>query len=512
MKMKRQRILYLFPDMVTWATPDAPTKAIRQLPISALQILTLPNKPTVFQLKHKNMNKTSSSKTYEFHVLNAEDMKTWTEAFSRAKSARASNGKGATTDIDDVILSARASDSPIMHPFSLGSGKEGGGISSLTPATPMNQSRKKRLAFVDDSLDLERNKNASRGLKDGGDDSKKEQQQEEATTTPKNQGNTQWTYGAVIAEIATQMESETGLDIKDRKYHFKKYEQCFVGSEAVSWIVSSGFAKNRADAVILGNAVMRKGYFSHVTQDHRFRDKEYFYRLNSQQIKDNKKSRFILKSLAGVHKKDASLWAQVFIKVAWKKDKKSGAIKPVFQCRKVGGSESKSEAEEQYNMDILLPGGYILPSSDNQIFKFKGISTRTGLSRTIHIRCHSEAERDKWVKHVKSLIATEKGKLGFASTLLEFHETRVAAFTKLARNIDILSILKHDPLERCPPFCRDNMTLLTDIRAEVHKGIKLWLRTLLLSNWHQNYEYALDIIDFASVKALPSNSLNQVEA
>jgi len=106
----------------------------------------------------------------------------------------------------------------------------------------------------------------------------------------------------------------------------------------------------------------------------------------------------------------------------------------------------------------------------------------------------------------------DTGKLGFASTLLEFHETRVAAFTKLARNIDILSILKHDPLERCPPFCRDNMTLLTDIRAEVHKGIKLWLRTLLLSNWHQNYEYALDIIDFASVKALPSNSLNQVEA
>eukprot|EP00959_Pyramimonas_sp_CCMP1952_P198623 4154739-Pyramimonas_sp.AAC.1 len=43
-----------------------------------------------------------------------------------------------------------------------------------------------------------------------------------------------------LVEIASKMAAE--LAIADRKYFFKTYEDCFVGSDAVQWMVDSGVA------------------------------------------------------------------------------------------------------------------------------------------------------------------------------------------------------------------------------------------------------------------------------
>jgi hypothetical protein len=38
-----------------------------------------------------------------------------------------------------------------------------------------------------------------------------------------------------------------GVEIKDRKYRLSTYKQCFVGSEAVDFLVASGAAETRED-------------------------------------------------------------------------------------------------------------------------------------------------------------------------------------------------------------------------------------------------------------------------
>ena len=70
-----------------------------------------------------------------------------------------------------------------------------------------------------------------------------------------------------------------GVSIEDRKYHFKTYKQCFVGKEAVDYLVQSGAAANRQDAVELGRALQATYLFEHVTRDHLFADDYLFFRF-----------------------------------------------------------------------------------------------------------------------------------------------------------------------------------------------------------------------------------------
>lgn len=66
-----------------------------------------------------------------------------------------------------------------------------------------------------------------------------------------------------------------GVVIKDRRYRFVKYLNCFVGSEAVDWMIRHGLANTRNEAVVLGQTIMKEiGSFEHVTRDHPFRGKQ----------------------------------------------------------------------------------------------------------------------------------------------------------------------------------------------------------------------------------------------
>jgi hypothetical protein len=71
-----------------------------------------------------------------------------------------------------------------------------------------------------------------------------------------------------------------GVTIEDRKYHLKSYKDCFVGKEAVDFLISSGSANTREDAVILGLSLQENFHlFEHVTRDHAFADDHLFYRF-----------------------------------------------------------------------------------------------------------------------------------------------------------------------------------------------------------------------------------------
>lgn len=71
---------------------------------------------------------------------------------------------------------------------------------------------------------------------------------------------------------------ERGVEVKDRRYHLRVYPQCFVANEAVSYLVKSGYAKTREQAVMLGMRLQQeRNLIRHVTDDHLFKDEYLFF-------------------------------------------------------------------------------------------------------------------------------------------------------------------------------------------------------------------------------------------
>jgi len=81
----------------------------------------------------------------------------------------------------------------------------------------------------------------------------------------------------------------SGVDVRNRKYRMKKYKRCFIGSEAVNFMVESGWATSRLDAVQLGLSMQEKfNLFEHVTnpEKKKFADEYLFFRFVDQKQAD----------------------------------------------------------------------------------------------------------------------------------------------------------------------------------------------------------------------------------
>ena len=82
-----------------------------------------------------------------------------------------------------------------------------------------------------------------------------------------------------IKKIVAAMEGSDGLDIRDRRYRFNFYRACFVGSEAVDWLVQKQHF-TREEALEFGQILIERGIINHVTDEHSFRDEYLFYSFN----------------------------------------------------------------------------------------------------------------------------------------------------------------------------------------------------------------------------------------
>lgn len=69
------------------------------------------------------------------------------------------------------------------------------------------------------------------------------------------------------------------VPIKDRRFRLTTYKDTFVGAEAVQWLVTSGTAENREDAVKLGLLMQEAGLIEHCVRDHDFKDEDLFYKF-----------------------------------------------------------------------------------------------------------------------------------------------------------------------------------------------------------------------------------------
>merc|ERR1719361_930638 len=79
-----------------------------------------------------------------------------------------------------------------------------------------------------------------------------------------------------INKVRTRCEE--GFEVKDRKLLFKTYRNCFVGEDAVSWMVESKVATSRNEAVEIGQMFLDHKMIRHSNSDSvHFKDSDIFY-------------------------------------------------------------------------------------------------------------------------------------------------------------------------------------------------------------------------------------------
>ena len=87
-----------------------------------------------------------------------------------------------------------------------------------------------------------------------------------------------------VRQLALEMRSEQGVEIKTRRHRLKLYQRSFLGNEAVDWIVKK-VKVSREDAIALGQKMLDKEIFKHVNNDYPFKDEPLFYRFNEDREK-----------------------------------------------------------------------------------------------------------------------------------------------------------------------------------------------------------------------------------
>lgn len=88
-----------------------------------------------------------------------------------------------------------------------------------------------------------------------------------------------------LAELADELQGETGLQLVDRTWHFKRHLHCFIGNEFVSWLLECFEDINsREEAASYGQSLMNKGLFKHVESRHGLLDGYYFYEFEDEYI------------------------------------------------------------------------------------------------------------------------------------------------------------------------------------------------------------------------------------
>ncbi len=81
-----------------------------------------------------------------------------------------------------------------------------------------------------------------------------------------------------IKEVVARMRSQQGISIKARRYRLVSYSKCFVGSEAVGWMIEN-LNLSMEQAVRLGQRLIDEKFIHHVTDEHPFINDFFFYRF-----------------------------------------------------------------------------------------------------------------------------------------------------------------------------------------------------------------------------------------
>lgn len=83
-----------------------------------------------------------------------------------------------------------------------------------------------------------------------------------------------------LSSLGQEIQSEKGVPMQDRRWHWRLHYNCFIGSEMTTWLLDNfSDVDTREEAVELGRELMTAGLFQHVEKRHQFRDGNFFYQL-----------------------------------------------------------------------------------------------------------------------------------------------------------------------------------------------------------------------------------------
>jgi small-conductance mechanosensitive channel len=84
--------------------------------------------------------------------------------------------------------------------------------------------------------------------------------------------------GAELDALAARLRGPGGVAIADRRHRLRVHRRCFVGRDAVRWLVERE-AVGRDEAIALGRRLVARGLLRHVLDEHDFEDAPFFYRF-----------------------------------------------------------------------------------------------------------------------------------------------------------------------------------------------------------------------------------------
>lgn len=199
-------------------------------------------------------------------------------------------------------------------------------------------------------------------------------------------------------EVIFKMQGPQGVQLLDRKKGWKTYNRCFVGSEAVQWLMVT-FKLTRLQAIQLGRKLMNSGYLQHVSCDHTFTDADYYYQFTEKvnQAVLSKEGSSFNGFLEMTNKKDQDF--NKIVKEGYLE--KQGALVKNWKRRyfvlKKGTLYYFKEKEAKTPRGIInLINALVLPYDSSNFHTF---CIKTG-SRTWIIASKDEPEKSSWMQAV----------------------------------------------------------------------------------------------------------------
>lgn len=107
---------------------------------------------------------------------------------------------------------------------------------------------------------------------------------EPSAEAEEHEADAPWTWGeSEITKLAERMRAPGGLEMLDRRHLLTTYRHCFVGREAVDWLVAEA-GLSRPDATDFCQLLVDRGIVRHVLDEHGFLDGHFFYRFAAEEI------------------------------------------------------------------------------------------------------------------------------------------------------------------------------------------------------------------------------------
>ncbi|BAO40516.1 vacuolar membrane-associated protein IML1 [Kluyveromyces marxianus DMKU3-1042] len=202
---------------------------------------------------------------------------------------------------------------------------------------------------------------------------------------------------ADLSKIA--FELQYGLDpikLVNRKWHFKRHDNCFIGLELVNWLIEHfSDIHTREEAVIYGQGLMNKGLFHHVESRHGFLDGHYFYQLKPEFTTENKP----LYKTSTKHSNESNLQRKISTS---NKSESTKSMDPIVATESNQISEDQINIPEEHNVTVMLSNAVTINLDPNK--KSYKLETCVAHYDRVHNPDHCFHIRLEWLTATPKLI------------------------------------------------------------------------------------------------------------